>query len=90
MARSTPTLQLFVQDRQALLDHIEKRPESMWKIGTMWSFRNEAKVYGSPIFDAVWSQCLPGSLQDPMPAVLQKLRSAALPSGSEAAKQEDP
>jgi hypothetical protein len=76
------------QERQALLDHIEKRPESMWKIGTMWSFRNEAKVYGSPMFDAMWAQCHDGAPPDPMPAMLRKLRSAPLPSGAFAGKQE--
>ena len=35
---------MLCRSGRALLDHIEKRPESMWKIGTMWSFRNEAKV----------------------------------------------
>lgn len=74
------------QDRNQLIDHIDKRPEGMWKIGTIWSFRNEAKVYGSPMFDAVWAQTMPGALPDPMPEVLQKLRSAPLPRASDAAR----
>lgn len=75
-----------VQDRSQLIDHIDKRPEGLWKIGTIYSFRNEAKVYGSPMFDAVWGQTVPDAPPDPMPAVLQKLRSAALPRPSDAAK----
>jgi hypothetical protein len=74
------------QDRNQLIDHIDKRPEGMWKIGTIWSFRNEAKVYGSPMFDAVWAQTMPGAPPDPMPEVLQKLRSAPLPRASDAAR----
>ena len=75
-----------VQDRDQLIDHIEKRPEAMWKIGTIWTFKNEAKVYGSPMFDAVWAAMHPGGgLSDPMPDVISKLRSAPLPRSAPAA-----
>lgn len=73
----------IVQDRSHLIDHIEKRPDAMWKIGTVWSFRNEAKVYGSPMFDAVWAHVMPNASPDPMPVLLQHLRSAPLPKPTE-------
>lgn len=75
----------MVQDRDQLIDHLEKRPEAMWKIGTIWTFRNEAKVYGSPMFDAVWSRMQPeGILADHMPEVINSLRSAPLPKSAHA------
>jgi hypothetical protein len=73
----------MLQDRDQLIDHLEKRPEAMWKIGTIWTFRNEAKVYGSPMFDAVWSQIQSeGILADRMPEVISSLRSALLPKSA--------
>ncbi|KAK9817177.1 hypothetical protein WJX72_010690 [[Myrmecia] bisecta] len=66
------------KDRDAVLDHISKRPDAMWKIGTLWSFRNEAKIYGSPMFDAVWAEFCPEA-ENRMPKVIQTLRSAATP-----------
>lgn len=75
----------MVQDRDQLIDHLEKRPEAMWKIGTIWTFRNEAKVYGSPMFDAVWSCMQPeGIVADRMPEVISSLRSAPLPKSAPA------
>lgn len=66
-----------------MLSAIEKHPDAMWKIGTMWSFRNEAKIYGSPMFDASWQAMnAPAGGPppvDPMPAVLKHLRSVPLP-----------
>lgn len=59
----------------------------MWKIGTVWSFRNEAKVYGSPMFDSVWARVMPGAPPDSMPVLLQHLRSAPLPKPTESGKQ---
>ena len=50
----------------------------MWKINTMWSFRNEAKMYGSPMFDAVWAQ-MTSSCSNRMLEVVQSLQQARLP-----------
>ena len=76
---------LHLQDRDQLIDHLEKRPETMWKIGTIWTFKNEAKVYGSPMFDAVWAGMQPERcLSDPMPELISKLRSAPLPRSAAA------
>lgn len=69
---------MLKQERDEVIQHIEKRPEAMWKINTMWSFRNEAKMYGSPMFDAVWAKVTSGC-SDRMPEVVQALRQASLP-----------
>ncbi len=61
-----------------MIQHIEKRPEAMWKINTMWSFRNEAKMYGSPMFDAVWAQ-ITSDCSNRMLEVVQSLRHARVP-----------
>ena len=83
--RADLTWDWFWQDRDQLIDHLEKRSEAMWKIGTIWTFRNEAKVYGSPMFDAVWQHMQPAStLTDPMPEVIRQLRSAPLPKSAPA------
>lgn len=72
-----------MQDRDQLIDHLEKRPEAMWKIGTIWTFKNEAKVYGSPMFDTVWHRMqAKGPLPDLMPEVIRQLRSAPLPKSA--------
>ena len=34
------------------MEQLDRRPDAMWRTGTLWSFRNEAKVYGSPALDA--------------------------------------
>lgn len=71
-----PTL----QDRGDLIDQLDKRPDAMWRTGTLWSFRNEAKVYGSPMLDAVWCELSRGTGGgDPLPGVLSELRGAAVP-----------
>lgn len=38
----------------------------------MWTFRNEAKIYGSPMFDAAWTQLI-GEGEDPMPKLMERL-----------------
>ena len=58
-----------------MLQHIEKRPDAMWKTNTQWSFRNETKTYGSPMFDAVWAEMNPDA-HNPMPEVLKTLKNA--------------
>lgn len=62
-----------VQERDALIEHLTLRPSAMWRTGTIWAFRNEAKMYGSPMFDRVLSSGDP-SAPDPMPAVLAALQ----------------
>ena len=51
----------------------------MWKSGTLWSFRNDGKVYGSPMFDSAWADCN-GLAADPLPQVISQLRAAPVPS----------
>ena len=62
------------------MDHIEKRPDANWKAGSsMWSFRNEARVYGSPMFDSVWQEV--NQLEGPnaLKAAVEQLRAVAVP-----------
>jgi len=63
------------QERESMFEMVEKRPDSMWRTGTMYSFRNEAKVYGSPMLDAAWAHATPGAPPDPVPALLAALRA---------------
>jgi hypothetical protein len=60
---------------------MERRPDAMWRTGTQWSFRNEAKVYGSPMLDSAWltvSSTSAGEV-DPLPGVLAELKAADVP-----------
>lgn len=41
------------QERGALLKQLEEKPDAAWKFAS-FTFRNETKVYGSPMFDAVY------------------------------------
>ena len=66
---------LPAQEREALFEMVEKRPDTMWRTSTMYSFRNEAKVYGSPMLDAAWSRAAPDAPPDPIPALLEALRA---------------
>ena len=38
-------------ERKTLLAHLEKNPDRSWPTTWRWSFRNPAKVYGSPFID---------------------------------------
>ena len=38
-------------ERKAMLAHLEKNPDRSWPTTWRWSFRNPAKVYGSPFID---------------------------------------
>lgn len=38
-------------ERSELLGQLERRPDAIWKVWMCWSFRNDAKIYGSPMFD---------------------------------------
>lgn len=59
----TPLVPLHhpTQERAALLEHLEKRPDMPWKGGGFFSFRNDSRVYGSPMFDAVYAEEVRGS-----------------------------
>ena len=67
------------KDRNPMLEQIETKPDSMWRPGTMWQFKNDAKCYGSPMLDKAWHE-VTGEGADPMPGVLRRLREAKLPS----------
>ena len=44
----------------------------------MWSFKNELKMYGSPMFDAVWAKTTSGC-SDSMSEIVLALRTARVP-----------
>ena len=71
-------LQVLLQEREDMLEHIEKRPDAMWK-SSIWSFRNDAKVYGSPMYDAVWMSVTAARSDDQMRKMLSHLKAAAVP-----------
>lgn len=66
------------KDRPDMLEQLDNRPDSMWKTGSLWQFRNESKIYGTPMLDQAWVQ-VTGTGTNPMPALLSKLRAAKLP-----------
>lgn len=43
------------KDRKRIIEYATKTPHAMWPTGTIWSFRNKNKVYGSPWLDRVIS-----------------------------------
>lgn len=68
----------LMQERVEMLDQISSRPDSMWKTGTMWSFRNDAKIYGTPMLDQAWFE-VTGQGEDSVSKVLEILKSAKIP-----------
>ena len=45
---------LFSADQRGqLVQWVKEKPEALWRTNTIWSFRNAAKIYGSPWLDAV-------------------------------------
>lgn len=63
-----------------MLRSIEQHPDAMWKTDTIWSFKNQAKIYGSPMFDASWNLAGGQPSASPMlPDVLEHLRSVDVP-----------
>ena len=66
------------KDRNPMLEQIETKPDSMWRTGSMWQFKNDAKCYGSPMLDQAWLE-VTGEGFDPMPGTIAKLREAKLP-----------
>jgi hypothetical protein len=67
------------KDRKQMLDQLETKPDTMWRTGTIWQFKNDSKCYGSPMLDQAWYQ-VTGEGIDPMPSTLKMLRNAKLPS----------
>eukprot|EP00803_Ostreobium_quekettii_P003488 evm.model.scf_39.17 EVM.evm.TU.scf_39.17 scf_39:159856-164351(-) len=65
------------KDRPWLLELLENKPDAMWKFGTIFSFRSEAKIYGSPMVDAVWR-----GDQEGLQRVVAELKSASVPGPS--------
>jgi hypothetical protein len=45
------------QERGKMIAHISKQPDRQWT-NSAWSFKNDAKVYGSPMMDALWDEAL--------------------------------
>jgi len=41
------------KERSALFEALEARPEAAWRPIVPWGFRNDAKLYGSPMCDQV-------------------------------------
>mmetsp|Transcript_22475 Transcript_22475/g.39821 ORF Transcript_22475/g.39821 Transcript_22475/m.39821 type:complete len:1562 (+) Transcript_22475:97-4782(+) len=39
------------KDRLAIVERLELNPSVMWPTGSHWSFKNKAKIYGTPWFD---------------------------------------
>jgi hypothetical protein len=61
-----------LKDRTAQLSLVAESPGAMWPVGTLWSFKNTARVYGSPMLDAAIARSrgeepvLPRIIQDLM------------------------
>jgi hypothetical protein len=49
-----PDSALPLQERSAVLDQLEARPDAEWKVTGCYTFKNEVKVFGSPWFDDVY------------------------------------
>jgi hypothetical protein len=72
-------LLLHPQERNKLIRHISEQPERAWT-SNAWSFRNDAKVYGSPMFDALWAEAMDGICRyTPLEHLADTLRAAPLP-----------
>ena len=71
---------ITVQEREALLQHIERRPEAPWKASS-WSFKNENRCFGSPWFDQAYRRALgqPHDRDGQFAAMLASLRSSWTP-----------
>ena len=64
-----------MQEREYLLDQIQNNAEVPWRSGSFWTFKNDAKVFGSPMFDAARNRFY-GIKDDPMPQVIELLNKA--------------
>ena len=71
------------KERGDLIDHLTRRPDAMWKAGTLWSFKNEAKIYGSPMLDSAWAHAV-GEGEGALPETLRKLKDAKTPFSMQA------
>uniref|UniRef100_A0A061R538 Putative histone-lysine n-methyltransferase atxr3-like isoform x1 n=1 Tax=Tetraselmis sp. GSL018 TaxID=582737 RepID=A0A061R538_9CHLO len=72
----------YYKERVALLEHLRTTPETAWRSG-LWSFRNDAKLYGSPMLDDVLTDTQRPQEQPSTglctPRVLQHLQEAPIP-----------
>lgn len=68
-----------MKERNSMIDTISKKPDNMWRTGTLWSFKNEQKVYGSPHFDAAW-KFVGGEGHCLLKELLEELENAVLPA----------
>ena len=71
-------MRVRAQEREALLQHIEKRPEAPWK-ATTWSFKNESRCFGSPWFDVAYERACGRPDGGAFAAMLSALRSSYTP-----------
>lgn len=69
-----------MKERNEMVYHIQHNPHAMWRTGTLWSFKNEAKVYGSPMLDAAWLEIRGEQDQSPLPTVVATLNQAKIPA----------
>jgi len=68
-----------LKERNSVIETIEKRPDNLWKTGTLWSFRNEGKIYGSPHFDQVYAELTGDESATRLGEALKELKEALLP-----------
>jgi len=62
-------------ERFDLLDLIEKSPNQYFPVSMIWSFKNKAKVYGSPQLDSAIARS--HGKPDPLPKLLREMRAAS-------------
>ncbi|KXZ45516.1 hypothetical protein GPECTOR_53g102 [Gonium pectorale] len=67
------------KDRASVLKHIETCPDAQWRTSLPFNFRNDAKIYGSPMFDQIYLEAIGQPERNPMPAVLQHLKEVKTP-----------
>lgn len=67
------------RERASLLEHLRLRPDAPWKASLSFSFKNEAKAYGSPMCDAAWAEVHGEDGASGLAAVLEDLQEAAVP-----------
>ncbi|GFR46120.1 hypothetical protein Agub_g7609 [Astrephomene gubernaculifera] len=67
------------KDRTAVLRHLESSPDAQWKTSLQFAFRNDAKIYGSPMFDQVYLEAVGAPHLNPMPEVLRHLKTVKTP-----------
>lgn len=61
-----------------MLEQVTTRPDTMWKSGTLWSFKNENKIYGTPMLDTAWDEVV-GTNKSKFTKAMTLLRNANVP-----------